>query len=778
MPNRADNFRNLFNTISDFFFILDQEGNILEVNNAVLEQLGYNRKDLIGKSVLQVHPEHLRNEAAFIVGEMLCGRMETCPLPLNTKNNIEIPVETRIYRSTWNDKEVVIGLSRNLSEIALSESKFYNVFESSQALIAITEIDTDVFINVNKNFTKVLGFEKSEILGKSFRDLGLIYDNGKLQQLTEKAQNFETIENEYVIIKTKDNKLIHTLLSVTRIHVQTFSYLLTSAIDISELKKTEERLSHSLHQQTFLADISQSLLSIDDLNTTLSETVVQIGKYINVSRVYIFEDNTDGTHTSNTYEWCNEGVAPQIQDLQDIPYEIIPSWKKILNEKGHVFSTNIQELPADLISVLEPQGIKSILIFPLYVQSQFYGFIGFDECNVNKNWEHEEIELLRTVSGLISGSFERLRYQQQLKESEIRFKSAIENTSAGLWDWNIETDEVYYSSIWRLLLGYNQSDIEPTVNTWYKLIHPDDQADVFRQLSLHLQKRSEIYEATYRLKHNSGEWRWMIDRGKVIEYNNEGKPVRAIGTIIDIGKQKETEEQLRNLISTKDKLFSIIAHDLRGPLGTIMQLSETVSQRGALSEEALYTRLQSQKELSQSTFHLLENLLNWAVYNRDQIKYEPTIININQIIRDSIYFIRLRAQQKRILVIEEYADDFTAFADENMVRLVVRNLLSNAVKFTPFDGMIRIEITSDETAVHIFIKDSGLGMSAESIEKILSENEFHSTYGTDKEKGSGLGLKLCKNFVELNKGKFIIESEVGVGSEFSFTLPLKDGQPY
>lgn len=374
------NFKNLFNSINDFLFILDLNGNIIEINNAVTTFLGYSKEDLKGKNVLLVHPPEYREEAGEIVRKMIEGTQESCPLPLLSKTGIHQPVETKVYRGQWNNQDVLFGISRNMSELAISEEKFFQVFENNQAMMAISKIDTGVFINANKAFLDKLGFARNEIIGHSSKELNLFYDYNQRVDLLNKFKDRSFLKDENVLICTKDNKPIHCLFSVSIIKIQTYNYILTSATDISELMQAEEKLKNSLKQQTLLSDISQNLIWLDDFNSKINKTLELIGKQTDVSRVYIFEDNIEGTETRNTFEWCNTDITAQIQDLQHVIYEIIPSWKSILNTEGKIFSTNIKELPKDLFDILEPQEIKSVLIFPLFVQNRFFGCIGFDEC--------------------------------------------------------------------------------------------------------------------------------------------------------------------------------------------------------------------------------------------------------------------------------------------------------------------------------------------------------------------------------------------------------------
>ncbi len=767
-----ENFKNLFNSINDFLFILDLNGNIVEINDAVVSYLGYTKEELNGVNVLLVHPEEFREKAGEIVKLMIEGKRESCPLPLLSKSGAHIPVETKIYHGQWNNEKVLIGLSRNLSELSLSEEKFYRVFDNNQALMAISEIDTGVFVNVNKTFLDKLGYDKSEIIGQSSKELNLFYDYNQRRELSKKIKENKIIENEYVTVRCKDNKIIYCLFSLSVIKIQTYSYLLTSAIDITALKLAEEKLKKSLKQQILLADISQKLISIDEFDKKINKTLELIGKHTDVSRVYICEDNFLGTETSITFEWRNKDLDHSIQVQPSIFYKKTPSWKSILNKEGEIFSTNINELPTDIFDILEPRKIKSILVFSLFVHNRFWGFIGFDECKSEKIWENEEVELLRTISGMISNYFDRHIFQKQLIESEIRQKLAIENTQAGLWDWNIQTGELFVNDIWCKMIGCNQNEIEPKVKSWEERVHPDDMPRVMQELKNHIAGKSEYYESTHRFLTKSGKWKWVYDRGKIIEFDKNNQPCRAIGTHIDIDNQKKIEEDLRNLNRTKDKFFSIIAHDLRGPIGSMMQISEMMTEKEELDKETLSMFLNSQKELSKSTFQLLENLLNWAMFNREQIQYNPQFIELNSIIEENVINIKYRAKQKGISIIADFSNTYKVYADEDMIKLIIRNLLSNALKFTGNGGFIRIELQQKDKYLEIKISDTGLGISEENIEKIMSDNQFYSTHGTAHEKGTGLGLKLCKNFIAQNRGELKIESKLNIGTSFIFTLPL------
>lgn len=194
-----------------------------------------------------------------------------------------------------------------------------------------------------------------------------------------------------------------------------------------KMEKTEEKIIEKFYrQQEILSEISLELNSLDDFDNRINNVLSKIGKHVDVSRVYIFEDRPDGRSTDNTFEWCNSEVVPQMDELQDIPYSMIPNWKKILMENGRVYSENIAELPKDIRAILEPQEILSIIVYPLFKNGKFFGFIGFDECTNFRKWPKSDLELLRTISGIIANTFRRRDIEEELKrEKEVAERASM-----------------------------------------------------------------------------------------------------------------------------------------------------------------------------------------------------------------------------------------------------------------------------------------------------------------------------------------------------------------
>ncbi len=232
--------------------------------------------------------------------------------------------------------------------------------------------------------------------------------------------------------------------------------------------------------------------------------------------------------------------------------------------------------------------------------------------------------------------------------------------------------------------------------------------------------------------------------------------------------------ELSELNSTKDKFFSIIGHDLKGPLNSLTSFSQLlINHTASLSEEEIRTIAKDLDKSLKNLYELLENLLGWARSQTGRLEIKPATFNISEAIKENIRLLSKAALNKKIKIEMMVDDSLEVFADSNSVKTVIRNLISNAIKFTKESGVISIYVDEWKDSVEIGVHDTGVGMSQDVMDKIFDISSKHSTLGTNKEKGTGLGLILCKEFIERNNGKLSVESTVGQGSTFKFTLPKK-----
>lgn len=244
--------------------------------------------------------------------------------------------------------------------------------------------------------------------------------------------------------------------------------------------------------------------------------------------------------------------------------------------------------------------------------------------------------------------------------------------------------------------------------------------------------------------------------------------------LIFILKEKDNLK-LSELNKSKDKFFSIIAHDLRGPLGGLQQIGELLWLNN-ISDEKRDQLTKSLYQNSKLTFNLLDNLLKWANTNAGLIIYKPYKLNFREIVLNNVRLFNSQVKLKNIKLSCNFEKDLFVYADYDMVDTVIRNLISNAIKFTPINGIIDIIIDKIDVAQNtctIAIIDNGIGITKETLLKVFEINSIVSTFGTNKEKGTGLGLKLCKEFLTINKGNIKIESHLEKGTKVYLTLPIE-----
>jgi two-component system, sensor histidine kinase and response regulator len=227
-------------------------------------------------------------------------------------------------------------------------------------------------------------------------------------------------------------------------------------------------------------------------------------------------------------------------------------------------------------------------------------------------------------------------------------------------------------------------------------------------------------------------------------------------------------QQLSNLNITKDKLFSIISHDVRGPLASLRGLINIICQGQMTQEEFIQNSVKLRQNLD-SVQDDLDNLLHWSQSQLYGLQINAEEFQIRSVVNDKITLFREAAAKKDITIINDIREGLTAFADKNHFNLIIRNLMANAIKFNTHGGVIRIDEKTLDDYVEISVTDSGVGIPSRDMNKLFNAQIHFSNLGTDQEKGTGIGLLLTKEFIEKSGGSIWVTSEVGKGSTFTFT---------
>ncbi len=387
--------------------------------------------------------------------------------------------------------------------------------------------------------------------------------------------------------------------------------------------------------------------------------------------------------------------------------------------------------------------------------------------------------LKRTNNDLASEVARHKRTEEELLESNRRLEAIISATPDGIGMISLDGKiELIMSEKLPNMYGYSLEQREEFVGkSVFEFIDPSNHQLLTENIRKLLSggTADKLSEYTAIKKDKS---RFYVDVNSTILYDSEGKPSSILFVERDITERKRTESiireqynQLNELNATKDKLFSIIAHDLRSPFQSLLSSSELLATEiENLSHGEIKSASRGLNNSLKNLYSLLENLLNWSLMQRDMLEYNPSGIDLFEFTGNLIELSGHAAVKKNISITNNVKKGTRVYADADMVRSIIQNLITNAVKFTPENGQIIISSAGDKGFVEVSVRDNGIGIGADRAAKMFSFETLSTTDGTAGEKGTGLGLSLCKEFVERNGGKIWAESEQGKGSVFTFTL--------
>ncbi len=276
-----------------------------------------------------------------------------------------------------------------------------------------------------------------------------------------------------------------------------------------------------------------------------------------------------------------------------------------------------------------------------------------------------------------------------------------------------------------------------------------------------INKNNKILEQHKKLEQVYEQLR--VSQEKIIQNSKE--------LIILNRKLLNSEKELKELNHTKDKLFSIIAHDMINPFNAIMGFSNILYEEyNELEDFEIKKYIKTIYDSTNNLYNLLQNLLQWSRSQIGKTEFKPCIFDLSDVVNNNIELLNISAERKGIKISSDIKKNSYAYFDKNMIDTVIRNLVSNAIKFTREGGEIKIFSVDKSNYVEVAVSDTGVGINDDDIKKLFSIDKNHTSLGTSKEKGTGLGLILCKEFVEKNGGKIYVESN-HKGSTFKFTLP-------
>ncbi len=640
-----------------------------------------------------------------------------------------------------------------------SEEKFRGAFETSAIGMALVSL-TGKFLQVNQSFCKMLDYENEELLLKTFQEIthpeDLQTDLNLYQKVYQGEISSFQIEKRYY---DRKNKLVwaHISVSMVRNEANQPIYFVSQIENITLRKLTEVALRES------------------------NEYLENLFNYANAP-IIVWDKNLNITRFNHAFEQLSGWVASEV-----------------ISKKIDIL------FPKDKID-------ESLILI--------------EKTSAGENWETVEIEILRKnkeirtvlwnsanvidnnneniIATIAQGQdiTDRKQAEAALKKSEEKFRYLVSDMRVGVLLQGPQTEMLLCNQAALELLGLTEDQLLglSSIDPYWNVIHedgspfPGNRHPVAEAVSTKNAVRGVVM-GVYRPTKQDRIW-LLVDA--IPELNDNGSVNQVICTFIDITERKQAEiiithqnHELKKLNSDKDRFISILAHDLKGPFNTLMGFSGLLSKNIRNYDiDKIENQVNIIHQTAKRTYDLLDDILLWARAQYGKLTFEPKKLNFANICQDIANNMMLIADNKNITINYSVTEEIELFADINMLNTILRNLISNAIKFTNKGGTISISTNKFESSTSLnhlqaknsgksdsgfqvfSVSDNGVGIDPELLDNLFDISQTHSATGTADEKGTGLGLLLCKEFVEKHGGKIWAESELGKGSIFYFTLPL------
>jgi len=390
-------------------------------------------------------------------------------------------------------------------------------------------------------------------------------------------------------------------------------------------------------------------------------------------------------------------------------------------------------------------------------------------------------------------SIERLNEQSELRklalndleESSKQLALVIDSTAAGIWDWQVQTGEVAFNARWAEIIGYTLAELFPSdIDTWMKFAHPNDLVRSGELLAEHWSGKSERYNFEARMKHKGGHWVWVLDSGKVVEWFDDGRPKRMVGTHLDITARKNNEkmlieatEQAEQAAIAKSEFLASMSHEIRTPMNGVLGMLGLVVDTDLTDEQQ--HRVNIAMSSAKSLLNLINDILDFSKVDAGKVELENIDFNLRAMLGELSESMGLQVQVKNLELILDVTniEESMVRGDPSRLRQIITNIVSNATKFT-HQGEVVIQADllphgDSSWCLHCKITDSGLGIPADKLSSLFDSFSQVDSSTTRKFGGTGLGLAIVKKLCNLMGGDISVTSQLGEGSCFKFHIRLQ-----
>lgn len=564
---------------------------------------------------------------------------------------------------------------------------------------------------------------------------------------------------------------------------RTISEIISLAIVSQRRFKAERKLKYKSDLLSAMALCTENFMSSKSIFEMFTETYEIMGKATKADHLFYYEKDFKTNLFKQKFKWAKEGIPLQITELRTFTNNDLEEIFKEGKNKNF-FNAIIRNLNDSFFKdLMLVNGVKSLLILPIFFNDQLSGFIGFDDCTKEKKWSLDEINIIQTLANNISYVLERNRNESILHESEEKFKLIANNIPGTVYLSKFDkiSTKVFLNDEIEKLTGYPKKDFLENNLSFLSLIHPEDKDKVIENQQRDLKAGIPMH-SIYRIKRKSGECIWVEEFGDTIKKNNNIDYVG--GIYFDITNQKEAEDaiKLKELAEAanqaKSDFLANMSHEIRTPLNGIIGFTDLLmtTNLDEIQEKHMLTVNQS----ALSLLDIITDVLDFSKIEAGKLDLLIEKHDIKEILNQIKDLIIYESNRKKLSLELNIAADVPNYFWTDIVRLkqILINLLSNAVKFT-ITGSIKLKVSvlekSDDSTSRIRFEviDSGIGILEENRKKIFKAFSQEDNSTTRKFGGTGLGLTISNQLLGLMNSHLQLRSKINFGSTFYFDLDLK-----
>jgi len=617
------------------------------------------------------------------------------------------------------------------------------------------------FEYVNPAYARFLGVSPQAVIGKTPEEFVSPEDQQNMAKEWETRKKGKSSSYETHLSAKDGNKINVLISSVPRHEDGNFSGSIAVITDISQRVRIEQMTASLQRKLTFeelTAHLAATFMNMPsgEIGDAIRETLGKLGELFEVDRTYIFEFSPNGEAMSNTYEWCAAGISPQIENLQNLPSEILPWWMNLLKKGETINVPRVSEMPPEAATeqqILAEQDIQSALVTPIYSDNELYGFLGLDSVVRERQWSKDEIQFLQVLMGIVMNTITRQRAEEKLRESESRNRAFLDaipdlifriDDSGTFLDFRAGEDKNLYVPS-ETIIGSNVGAILP----------PEIARETMSAIRAAL-KANKPQKFEYKIQ----------TAAETLTYDAHVVPSSQKEVIVvshDISERARLEQMKTDFINRA-------SHELRTPLTTAILMADLLEDGIVTKENQQFLEILKQ-ELKRQRL-LLDDLLAAGRIESKRFHVHLAEVEILPVIEEAISTVKPQADARQLDIQVIAAEVLPmAFTDRQAVLQVILNLLSNAIKFSTTDNIVEVMVRSAENALLVAVRDYGVGIPAQDLPHI-SGRFFRAKNATELEiQGTGIGLYIIKEILEALGGRMEIESVETAGTTVSVFLP-------